>query len=204
MIAEAGRDPRDLRLQKGQAAGAQHAEEQRPEAVEQDPAGALLGQCRLRARARQQPRDRRRGLRAPPDPRTDRGREDPPDRRYDDDHRARATSGSHDRRRGQRRRCARADQHGRLEEVDEPHAAGALLRQQRLEQRAHAAWAVDHDVGVARRSPRALVGANADAHRGAQAPGLRQLIQRAKRVEIGSVIAGVERRVERRRRAAGS
>ena len=84
------REPRGdrghLRLDERDAGRADRRQQQRPQAVDDRRPRGELRQRRLRSRAGQQPRDRRRGLRAAAQHHADRGRQQPPARRHVDQH----------------------------------------------------------------------------------------------------------------------
>ena len=108
--------------------------------------GRCSGSDRSRPRAREQPRDRRVRLRAAPEPDADQRRGHPPAGAQVDRARLDVLGERDQRDRGEQRRRARAQQDGRLEEVDEAHAPRAL-GDQRAEQVADAVGAVHHHVG---------------------------------------------------------
>ena len=123
---EAHGDAGDLGGEEGEAAGDQREEQQRPQAVEQDRAGMVLGQGGAGARAGEQARDRRVGLGAAAEAQPDQGGDHPPAERDGEqallgaDAHLRAGDGEHGDG-GERGRGARAEQDGGLEEIDEAH-----------------------------------------------------------------------------------
>ena len=146
MIAEAGRDRGDLRPQQRQRGGDDGREQQRPQAVQQDAAGALLRAAAVVLRASRSARSTGGvGSLRRPSQRAEQRRDDPPAGGDEDEQvvaeRVRLDDGDE----RQQRRGRRAQQHGALEQVDEPQRRASA--DERLEQVADAVDAVDEQVG---------------------------------------------------------
>ena len=141
-------------------------QQQRPQAVEHHRARPDVGHHRRRLGVGQQPRDRRVDLVAPPEPGADQRRHDPPAGRRQRDLIVLVARGGDERQHAEGGGRAAAEQHGRPQEVDEPHRLRGA--RQRFEHGAHAERAVDEQVGGLLELRRRLVGAHADADRLAQ------------------------------------
>ena len=173
MIAKPAAMPGIWGARKARPPAEQREQQQRPQAVEQDRAGTVLGQRRAGLGAGEQARDRRVGLGAPAQAQADQRREHPPAHRERHQRVLRPWS-------------AAASTVTAASAVAAPALSRTVVLrkstnrtvqrrlQQRLEQFPHAARAVDRQVGLARELGGRFVGADGHAQRARQHLGLRR------------------------------